>query len=181
MVGISRDFFSAKEIDELSVVRLEDVRNIGRKTVKNNFGRNESIKTYLLILVPLVLGWLINSPIFGYYFPFLLSLVFLGFWFWVGIRFVKLEISKAYSLLIGNSLNIISLLLFIWSFYLVSDSDRNLYLAGFSQYYAIPTLSISAMVYHLTSPAVYTNEYVIISYVLMSVVFTVGFFYKLKR
>lgn len=144
--------------------------------MKNNFERDESIKTYLLILVPLILGWLINSPIFGYYFPFLLSLVFLGFWFWVGVRFAKLEIRKYYSLLIGNSLNMISLLLFIWSFYLVSDADRNLFLSVFSQLYAIPTLSISAMIYHLTNPVVYTNEYVIISYVLMSVVFTVGFF-----
>jgi len=149
--------------------------------MNNFFQEREDIKTYLLVLVPLILGRLINSPILGYYFPFLLSLCFLGLWFWVGMKFAKLNIGKVYSFFIGNSLNIISFLLFIWSFYILSDDNINLLIAGFSQNYAGPTLSISASIYHLTNPTVLSNEYVIISYVLMSLVFTAGFFYQVKK
>lgn len=149
--------------------------------MNNFFQEREDIKTYLLVLVPLILGRLINSPILGYYFPFLLSLCFLGLWFWVGMKFAKLNIGKVYSFFIGNSLNIISFLLFIWSFYILSDDNINLLIAGFSQNYAGPTLSVSARIYHLTNPTVLSNEYVIISYVLMSLVFTAGFFYQVKK
>jgi len=142
--------------------------------------RQGNIKTYLLLLVPLILGLLINSPIFGYYFPFLLSLLFLGFWFWVGIKFARLDLNKALSLTIGNSLNIISFVLFIWSFVILAEENRNLLIAGFSQIYAGPTLSISARIYYLTDPKVLTNEYAIISYILMSIVFTAGFLYEAK-
>lgn len=153
----------------------------GLKIMKNYFQRKENLKIFSLILVPFILGQIINSPILGYYFPFFLSIAFLGFWFWVGIKFAKLNIRRLYSLLIGNSLNIISLLLFVWSFFILSDTNRNLLIAGFSQYYAIPTLSISAKIYHLTNPEVFTNEYVIISYVLMSLVFTTGFLYQARK
>jgi len=130
--------------------------------------RQGNIKTYLLLLVPLILGLLINSPIFGYYFPFLLSLLFLGFWFWVGIKFARLDLNKA------------SFVLFIWSFVILAEENRNLLIAGFSQIYAGPTLSISARIYYLTDPKVLTNEYAIISYILMSIVFTAGFLYEAK-
>ncbi|MFZ7103157.1 MAG: hypothetical protein ACOWWO_10965 [Peptococcaceae bacterium] len=146
--------------------------------MKGFWGKKENLKTYSLILVPLILGFLINSPILGYYFPFLLSVAFLGFWFWVGMKFAKLNQNRAFSLLIGNSLNMISFFLFIWSFYVLADENRNLLIAVFSQNYAGPTLSISAAIYLLTGPKVLTNEYVIISYILMAVVFAAGFFYE---
>lgn len=152
----------------------------GLKILKESSRRKENIKTYLLVLVPLLLGLLINSPILGYYFPFLLSLLFLGFWFWVGIKFARLDVNRIFSLFIGNSLNIISLVLYVWSFFIVADENRNLLLAAFPQFYAMPTLSISAKIYHLTDPKVLTNEFVIISYVLMSIVFTAGFLYEAK-
>ncbi len=149
--------------------------------MKNSSKTREYLKTYSLICIPLILGFLINTPIFGYYFPLLFSLLFLAFWFWVGTKFYQLNISKVYSLLIGNSINIISAILFIWSFFITSDENRNLLLAGFSQYYAGPTLAISARLYLLTNPEVLTNGYVTISYILMFLVFTAGFFYGAKR
>ncbi|MTI83101.1 MAG: hypothetical protein FH756_04190 [Firmicutes bacterium] len=149
--------------------------------MRNLLHRKENIKTLMLLLVPLVLGLMINSPIFGYRFPLMFSLIFLGFWFWVGMKFTKLNIGKVYSLLIGNSLNIISFVLFIWSFFIISDANRNLFIAGSSQIYAMPTLSISAMIYRLTNPAVLTNEYVIISYILMSLIFTLGYLFEARN
>jgi len=145
------------------------------------FRSRENIKTLLLLLVPLVLGRIINSPVFGYRFPLIFSLIFLGFWFWVGMKFAKLNIGKVYGLIIGNSLNIISFILFMWSFFMVSDANRNIFIAGFSQIYAIPTLSISARIYLLTNPEVLTNEYVIISYMIMSIIFTLGYFFEAKN
>jgi len=149
--------------------------------MKNSLQTREYLKTYLLIFVPLILGFLINTPIFGYYFPFIFSVLFLAFWFWVGTKFAKLHKGIVYILFIGNSLTIISLILFIWSFFIVSDANRNLLIAGFSQYYAIPTLAISARIYHLTNPEVFTNEYVIISYIIMFLVFTAGFLYGARK
>jgi len=146
-----------------------------------SFITNTNIKTISLILIPQVLGLLINSPVLGYRFPFLLALIFIGFWFWVGMKFTKLNIGKVYSFLIGNSLNIISFVLFIWSFFIVSDANRNTFIAGYSQLYALPTISISAVIYQFTNPEVLTNEYVAISYIIMSLTFTLGFFFEEKN
>lgn len=149
--------------------------------MNNSLQTLESLKTYSLIFIPLILGFLINTPIFGYVFPFPFSILFLAFWFWVGVKFAKLNVGKAYSFLIGNSLTIITFILYIWSFFMVSDANRNFLIAAISQSYAIPTASISARIYSLTNPQVFTNEYVIISYLLMLLVFTAGFLYELKK
>lgn len=63
----------------------------------------------------------------------------------------------------------------------MSDANRNIILAGFSQMYALPTISISAVIYRFTNPEVITNEYVIISYILMTLIFTLGFFFEHKK
>jgi len=139
------------------------------------------LKTYLLVLAPLALGRIINTPIMGYYFPFIFSLAFLGFWFWVGMKFYRLSIRKLWALVIGNSLNLISFLMYIWSFYIVSEANRSLLVAGWSQLYPVPTLSISARIYRLTNPEVLTGKYVIISFILMSLVFIAGFFFEAKN
>jgi len=96
------------------------------------------------------------------------------------MKFARLNIASIQGLLIGNSVNIISFFLFLWSFYFVSESSRNLWVAGISQLYAHPTLSISFRIYRLIDPEVYTNEYVIISYALMSLVFVAGFIFKTR-
>lgn len=149
--------------------------------MKRYINRKTNYKIYLLIFVPLILGYLINTEYFNYRFPLFLSIGFLMFWFWAGMKFADLYKKNIPTILIGNSLNIISFIIFYWSFYYVLEEERNLLLASFSQFYAIPTLSISSHIYDLTKSNVYTNEYVAISYFLMAVVFITGYVFRKIR
>lgn len=73
----------------------------------------------LLLLVPLGYGYLVNTmtiPLF----PFVMQIVFLVFWFYVGYLFSKWETPVWKSFLVGNSLWLLFFILFIWQFVLVA-------------------------------------------------------------
>ncbi len=130
----------------------------------------------LLILVPFLYGYLINAMILPLY-PFIMQLVFLVFWYFVGIRFSNWNISKWKSFLIGNSLWLISFTLFIWQFILLDDVSRNINIAGFSQNYMLPFIYGAAKLL----PFVYSGTMMIFSaYILMFIPFSIGFFVRKK-
>ncbi|MGF7184849.1 hypothetical protein GGQ84_000934 [Desulfitispora alkaliphila] len=143
--------------------------------------RSGDLKVLLLIFVPMALGIIVSSPYFGYNFPIFLSGLFLAFWFWVGMLFADMSIGKGVSYFLGNSLTVISGLVYYWSFFIVSEEARNIYLAALSQFYAIPTAAISGQVWMVFNPGVVDNRFLLISYGLMFLVFTVGFIMKLRQ
>lgn len=143
-------------------------------------------KHLLIVLAPLILGWLLNTliiylPFFGSISMWILNLAFVLFWFWGGRQFAKLSIKKVYSYLLGNVVWLVSFLLFIWQFIFVDEAFRNIALAGLSQYYVLFTLIIGTQIHLSYSTQINTTDVVIISYIVMLVVFTLGFIYQAVR
>lgn len=145
----------------------------------------EKNKHAFIVLAPLVLGWLFNILI--YYVPFsgmliwTLNLGFVLFWFWGGRQFAKLSMNKVYSFLLGNSIWFISLLLYIWQFLILDEAARSLAIAGLSQYYMLFMLIIGTQIQLMYSGDINSVDIVLISYVVMLVVFTLGFIYQAVR
>jgi len=125
----------------------------------------------LFITIPFVYGYLVNTMVFPIY-PFIMQLVFIGLWFYVGMRFSRWNLSKWKSFLIGNSLWLISFALFVWQFILLDDISRNIDIAGLAQFYMLPFVYGTAKIL----PFLYSGTMLIIwAYLLMLATFSIGF------
>lgn len=135
---------------------------------------------YIYIHLPLVAGHFFNL-IAIYFFPppILTQIVFLAFWLWVGFRFAALALNKLVSFIVGHSLWLLSLLLFLWQFVLVDDESRNLFLAGMSQNYIFGFLWSGVKWVRITNDIHFTTINVTIaSFIMMFLTFTVGFVFS---
>lgn len=103
------------------------------------------------------------------------------FWFYVGTQFGKLGISKMKSFILGNSFWMISLILYVWQFVLLSGEERNLFFAGISQNYNLGFVSISSRIISLFTRTIDSKTVIILSYLIMLVVFSLGFIYPSKN
>jgi len=75
-------------------------------------------------------------PVVGTLAFYILPLVVLAFWFWLGGQYAKTNWGMAKSVLIGSGTGILSMVLYLWQFVMRSDETRNLPLAAFSQMYS---------------------------------------------
>lgn len=149
----------------------------------------ETIKKYkhiILILLPLFLGWLINNSIFilNIYgnLIWIFSISFVVYWFWVGKQFGQLRYHRLVSLLIGNAIWIISFGLYIWQFVFVNEMSRNMFLAVISQHYGLFTITFATRIVMLfDNDVIDSTQVLIVSYILMVVIFTIGFIYESIR
>lgn len=93
----------------------------------------------LWTFIPILTGYLVNSllrvPVLGEIFFYVLTVATTAFWFWMGRQFEKSTFKTIPAILIGNATGIISLLIYLWQFLLVTSENRNAFLAGFSQMY----------------------------------------------
>jgi hypothetical protein len=134
----------------------------------------ENKKMLIWILIPFIYGLLSNT--FVMIIPPLLSqLVFTVFWFWVGIRFSYLSGNNIKSFIIGNSIWILSFLLYLWQFVLLNDESRNMFLALISQYYMLSFIWSGSKLTLLFSDVMHGTTITIISYLSMLLVFSLGF------
>ncbi len=156
-----------------------------------------SKKFYLLIYIvaPSVLGYLhnlfylkgISIPIINYIYMYALPFLMVYFWFWVGGQFAQNKIKVFPSVLVGNLVGIVSLLVYFWQFALIPDNQMNLFLASKSQHFSSLVSIYVARIAVLFEPdknvigSVSFYAMQIIGLVLMIIVFTAGYFYKIKR
>ena len=107
----------------------------------------------LLTFVPIVVGYLVNItlllPVIGMLIYYVLPLLTTVFWFYLGRQYARSGWKTIPSILIGNATGILSLLVYLWQFLLVTDEARNLTLAGASQMF-----SASAPMYLLARIAI---------------------------
>lgn len=149
-------------------------------------------KIILLILLPFIIGFLINSllglgitrdnQLLLSISTILLSIWTYGgaiiFWFLVGRIFGNLNMNKVKSFALGNSVWTISLLLFVWQFLFVNGSNRNLLIAGISQHYALGFVSLGSRILGLFTNSIHGTTVALIAYFLMLIVFSIGFITK---
>ena len=142
----------------------------------------EIIKNYkliILLLLPFFLGWLINNSNFflSIYINifWIINIGFVVYWFWVGKQFGQLRVNKLLLFLLGNMVWAILFGLFIWQFEFVDDLKRNMFIAGISQYYGLFTVVLSTRIVMLFKDFIDGTEVMIISYILMLVIFLIGF------
>jgi len=156
--------------------------------------KSKKYKLILLLIFPLVVSLISNllltigadtdSYIFLYITTsiiYIWGFVAIFFWFYVGIQFGNSETSEMKSFLLGNSLWMISLLLYIWQFILLEDEKRNLFIAGLSQDYALGFVGVSAKIIGFFTNSIDGNAVIMISYLIMLLVFTIGFLFAAKN
>ena len=141
----------------------------------------------LLTLIPLLVGWLINATIrfprlfsVSYYILPFLTLIF---WFQLGRQYAKTDWNAAVALLIGNAVGLVSLLLYLWQYFLVSDEHRIVFLAVLSQLFvaAVPMYLFPAGTLTMFEPDPHSIGTVtvataqVLGVLLMVVVFALGY------
>ena len=126
-------------------------------------------------------------PSFETFLFYVLPVVLLSFWFWVGGKFAQRNIKAFLAILIGNSIGIVSLLMYLWQFVLVSSANRSLYLAGFSQAFSGGLVSFTTRFAILFEPEknVFGQTTEIATQALgllfMLIVFTLGYYLKKRK
>lgn len=130
----------------------------------------------VLILIPLVYGFLVNNLILPLS-PIFAQFVFLVFWFYAGFRFSKLNMAAWKSFLLGNTAWLISFILFIWQFIVLDSAARSLNLAVLSQHYMLAFVYGSARLLPFISNG---TTIIFNAYIFMLITFTLGFLVNKK-
>lgn len=156
--------------------------------------KNINRRLIFLLIVPFLISFAINfllsigvrmnSSILISISNILLNLWFfagLFFWFYVGKRFGDLDVSKVKSIVLGNSLWFISLLLYIWQFILLDYTKRNSFISGISQHYNLGFVRVSSIITDIFTNTIDTKMVIMVSYLIMLIVFTIGFIYTSKN
>lgn len=156
--------------------------------------KSTKYKLILLLIVPFVVSLIINllviigANIDSYILLSITTLLLyiwgfaaIFFWFYVGMQFGNTGLSKMKSFLLGNSLWMISLLLYIWQFILLKDAKRNLFIAGLSQDYALGFVGVSSKIMGFFTNTIDGDTIIMISHLIMLLVFAIGFLYAAKN
>lgn len=144
-------------------------------------------KYRLVIFIPLVLGILIDNVSFiskAYTEVYMfISILFIIFWFWAGKLFAEISENKRESFFEGNKLWLISFIIFKLLIYLSKHQIKfmaflSFFPERFSQYYVICMTPIVSKILKLSVVATGTGR-VTAAYILMFIVFAMGFSYGL--
>lgn len=159
----------------------------------NIWGEDDVMKKItltLLVLAPPIIGYLYNLIFSVSLWGFLLYLSpisLLLFWFWVGWKFAETNMNVYQSVFIGNSLGIVSLIIYLWQFLYVSDEHRNMFLAVFSQGFS-SCLSIFtarfAILFEPEKNVIGNATYIatqVLGLLLMATVFTIGYYWHKRK
>jgi hypothetical protein len=154
-------------------------------------------KSYLIIFafIPAIVGYLYNFfliqllkiPSLITFLFYILPILILSFWFWVGGKFAQRNVKVFPAILIGNSIGIVSLLLYLWQFVFVSSDSRSLYLAGFSQDFSAGLSFFTARFAILFEPEKNVIGQAtaigiqVLGLLFMLIVFTLGYYLKKRK
>lgn len=148
----------------------------------------------LYVLTPTIVGYiydlLLPYPIGGIL-PYIMPVLMIIFWFWVGGQFARTRMNLFQAVLTGNSVGLISLAVYIWQFLLTADEQRNMLLARFSQMFGAVTDILTVRIAALFIPesdvygAAQTTNMIlamqIINLIVMIIVFTLGYLWRKRK
>ncbi|MCM3744736.1 hypothetical protein M3193_11325 [Sporosarcina luteola] len=132
---------------------------------------------FVLLLVPFVYGFFVNVMVIPL-FPFIMQFVLLVFWFYVGAQFSKLDMPVWKSFMMGNSVWLISFILFVWQFVVLDGASRSMDLAMLSQHYMLAFVYGAARMLPFLSNG---TTIMFCAYILMLITFTFGFLVMKRR
>jgi hypothetical protein len=142
-------------------------------------------------LVPVILGYILNMtlivPFVGSIVYYILPLLTLVLWFWIGSKYGQTNWNILQSILIGNLVGFISLGLYLWQFTVLNDDKRDLFIAGFSQMFTACTNIFTvriAILFEAEQNAITQTSATALQYlglILMVVVFAFGYVYGKRK
>lgn len=98
---------------------------------------------FILTFVPLIAGCSVQmagtAKNFGTAVLLIVPLLTTVFWLWLGTRYARSSWGLTASVLMGNAVGILSLLVYLWQFLLETDQTRNMVLASVSQMFTLST------------------------------------------
>jgi len=144
-----------------------------------------------LSLVPVAIGYISNYalriPVLGDVFFNIIPCVTLAFWFYLGRQYSGTNWNLLKSMLIGNAIGVLSLLLYVWQFLWHNDENRNLFFALLSQLFTTCTyfLTVRIAVLFEAQKNVFTRTtstvMQILGVILMVIIFALGYAYGKKH
>ncbi|MGE7925270.1 hypothetical protein ACQKND_19095 [Viridibacillus arvi] len=127
----------------------------------------------ILIVFPGIYGYLAHQSMIPFY-PLIAQIVFLIYWLWVGYIIGRFSKSSMKGLFLGNSVWLISLVLFIWQFVLTDEVGRLGNIAAIPQYYILPFVWLASKFAALLT-MIDGSTIIILTFICMLVVFVSGF------
>lgn len=151
-------------------------------------------KLVLLVLLPLIIGYLIevliglgmtrNQLYFSIANIFLSLWIYGGgmvFWFYVGRVFGSLKMKPIKSFILGNIAWGIAFSLYILQFSLLVDTGRSFFLGIIAQHYALSFIGLGARILTLFTNNIQGTRAIQIAYFLMLIVFSLGFYSAISK
>ena len=146
---------------------------------------------FLLTLVPVVVGYLVNVlimvPVVGTAGFYLLPLLTTAFWIYLGRQYAR-RWRTVPALLIAHAVGFCSLLVYLWQFLLETDETRNLTFAAFSQMFSAstPLYLFGGIARLVESQPNYTGRATmvamqVIALIYMIIVFCVGIYLEKRK
>ena len=145
----------------------------------------KGLKLGLLAFSSVLIGYIYNLsffiPVIGTLLFWLMPVALLIYWFWVGGKFAEGMKNPIIAVLFGNCFGVISILVYIWQFNFLSDSQRNIGLAAFSQAFSAPLSPVTgkfgvlfeAESGMITQTSIYAMQ--VLGLIIMVLVFTMGY------
>ncbi len=137
-------------------------------------------------LMPCLLGWLWELAVgVNGFLSTLVTLVTLAAWYWAGWRYSRRISNPAAALLLGNSIGLLSLAVYLWQEYGVVE--KLVWLQALSQKFAASLTMISVRLVMRFSPVVDGVTQVsntalqVVGFVLMAALFAIGYFSGRQR
>ena len=141
-------------------------------------------KSMLIIgaIVPVVVGYAVNRllmvPFIGGLSFIILPLPTTAFWAYLGCQCARSSRKLLPSSLDGNSVGILSLLVYIWQFLFQTDKSRNIFLAAVSQMFsaAVPTYLLGRIAMLFESEPNFVGRRAMLALQVLSLVYMMAIF-----
>lgn len=138
----------------------------------------------LLAMLPIIIGYLYNLSflvVAGIGLFYIIPIIIIILWYWVGTKFADNVNSYIVGILGGNILGILSLGIYYWQFIIRDDGKRSMFLAGLSQYFTSSLSPLTAkigMIFEKTPNTITQTTMTamqVIGTIIMIIVFSIGF------
>lgn len=149
------------------------------------------IKLLAMSFIPIVLGYIMNLlilvPGIGVSLLYIMPIIILIYWYWVGLRFSENIRNPLLGIASGNFFGILSLCIYYWQFIILDDQKRSIFLAGLSQYFTTPLNILTAKISMLfdKSPSIIDHNNILNMHIsgtiIMIITFVIGYIVGIRK